>query len=203
VKTPQDVAARLHRRQIRAQRSQLVQPPTAATLPRGVKHSAKNSAKDFSPIEVRDYKPHPSPKDDRGDVQNPHKVPQAQWRKWDGRARRMFNSLFSFMMLNQNLFHHPKQALIEEKHWETVAHNAAWTAAEAVMGRYSGDEMGVGESARTQTKTAGKRNAAPKTAKKPPVNPRRMAPAANKAAVIKAKAGRLTAKPVAKTRAKR
>lgn len=170
MKNPQDVAAAITRRQIREQRAQGIAPSVvpAEVTPAPIRLSAKN--------------------DGRDSVKNPHKVNQQQWRKWDGTARRAFNSLFSFMMLNQSLFHHPNQTLLEDKHWETTAHNAAWTAAEAAMGRYSGDEMGVGESARTQTKTSGKRNAP-----KPPVNPRRKAPAASKTA-IKAKAGRLTAK---------
>lgn len=203
MKSPQDVAAAINRRQIRAQRSQLVQPPTAATLPRGVKHSAKTNG---SATEQLGIAP-PSTlvrariTDDRADVRNPHKVMQAQWRKWDGQARRAFNSLYSSMIHNQPLYAHPLAAAVPEKHWKTTAWNAAWAAADAAMGHYMGDEMGVAESYATETKVAGKRNVAPKP--KPPVNPKApVKKAAVKKAAVKAKAGRLTAKPASKSVAK-
>lgn len=182
MKRASDTAAKLAARPMRAHRRQLVQPPTAKTLPPGVTEPASRNPRDFSPIEVKPYKP----KDDRDQVGNPHKVNQSAWRKWDGQARRMFNSLYSFMVLNQGLFHHPNQAKLDPKMWNTVAHNAAWTAAEAVMGRYSGDEMGDDRTGAEVTRVLGK--ARPSPAKKKPAVKAAAKPVAKTAAKKKAKA---------------
>lgn len=149
-RTAAEAAARLAKRPMRAMRNQLVQPPSAQTLPPGVNAALQHGLRN------------PPKPDDRDAVANPHKVMQSQWRKWNGTARRAFNSLYSFMMNNQRLFVHPKAAVVELEHWKTTAWNAAWSAADAAMGVYAGDEMGHAESALTKTKTRGKRNDAPK-----------------------------------------
>lgn len=61
---------------------------------------------------------------------NPHKVPQAQWKKWSPIQRVMFNQMFEVMSTNQHLFKHPKTWSVEPKEWKTTAWNAAWMAAD-------------------------------------------------------------------------
>jgi hypothetical protein len=39
------------------------------------------------------------------------------------------------MMQNQGLFKHPEDEIVNTAYWKTTAWNAAWTAAEQVMGR--------------------------------------------------------------------
>lgn len=177
MKRASDTAAKLAARPMRAHRRQLVQPPTAKTLPPGVTKRVMND----EPGVFNTRKP-----DDRNDVGNPHKVNQSAWRKWNGQARRMFNSLYSFMVLNQRLLHHPNQAMLDPKMWNTVAHNAAWMAAEAVMGRYSGDEMGDDLTGAEVTRVLGKARPAP--AKKKPAVKAAAKPVAKTAAKKKVKA---------------
>ncbi len=63
---------------------------------------------------------------------NLYRVPKAQWKKWTPHAKRVFNHLHGMMLDNEDLFHHPAQALIHPKFWKTTAWNAAWEAAHAV-----------------------------------------------------------------------
>lgn len=62
---------------------------------------------------------------------NLYHVPLRQWRKWDGRARQLFNEVYSSMVGNQWLFLHPEQEKVSRRLWKTTAWNAAWTAASA------------------------------------------------------------------------
>ena len=64
-------------------------------------------------------------------VNNVYHVPVKQWRKWHVRQRRVFNELYSSMVLNQHLYLHPKQEKLSKSHWKTTCWNAAWTAAGA------------------------------------------------------------------------
>ena len=50
--------------------------------------------------------------------------------KWSKRAKALFRQLKRNMLNNQELYVHPKAAEIPKKHWGTIAHNAAWIAAE-------------------------------------------------------------------------
>ena len=68
-------------------------------------------------------------------VQNKHKVPKSQFKKWSPRAQETFNSLFEYMVKNQPFFSHPK-AETSRDHYATTAWNAAWTAADIVDGRF-------------------------------------------------------------------
>lgn len=74
---------------------------------------------------------------------NNHKVPLKHWRKWTPQARKVFNETYETMLENQGLFLHPKQATVPQAQWETTAWNAAWTAADAVVGAAprDGDEV--------------------------------------------------------------
>lgn len=60
---------------------------------------------------------------------NKYRVPVKQWRRWDERARAVFNGVFQEMKDNQYNFLHPKQDLLSAQKWRTVAWNAAWIAA--------------------------------------------------------------------------
>jgi hypothetical protein len=68
-------------------------------------------------------------------AKNINKVPLVQWRRWDDTGRRTFNQLYGVMVDEQFLFVHPKAAAVPPKHWNTVAWNAAWTAADAATGK--------------------------------------------------------------------
>lgn len=65
---------------------------------------------------------------------NPHRVPRRQWAKWTNQARGVFNSVYDQMRRDQAMFLHPSAERQTREHWKTVAWNAAWTAADAVMG---------------------------------------------------------------------
>lgn len=74
---------------------------------------------------------------------NSHKVPLKHWRKWTPQARKVFNETYETMLENQGLFLHPKMATVPQAQWKTTAWNAAWTAADAVVGAAlrDGDEV--------------------------------------------------------------
>lgn len=54
----------------------------------------------------------------------------SQWRKWNQVQRQLFNDTYSYIRNNQPLFMHPKGRKLNEDHWNTVAWNAAWIAAD-------------------------------------------------------------------------
>lgn len=68
-------------------------------------------------------------------IDNTHKVPKRQWKKWGEAARRRFNQLFELMTDHQNFFTHPKAAEIPASHWRTTAWNAAFMAADMAATR--------------------------------------------------------------------
>lgn len=74
---------------------------------------------------------------------NVNKVPLKQWKRWTPAARKVFNETYETMNENQRLFRHPKQAAVPQEQWTTTAWNAAWTAADAVVGAVlqAGDEV--------------------------------------------------------------
>jgi hypothetical protein len=53
----------------------------------------------------------------RAQIENPYKVPKAQWRKWS-----------AIMISNMSLFQHPKANPPTSEWWKTTAWNAAWVA---------------------------------------------------------------------------
>lgn len=63
-------------------------------------------------------------------TKNSYRVPKKQWDKWSERAKCMFNTVYTSMAHNQDLFKHPKQKAISLEFWHTTAWNAAWTAAD-------------------------------------------------------------------------
>ena len=50
--------------------------------------------------------------------------------KWSKQAKALYRGLKRYMIDNPELFMHPKAAPIPKAHWRTIAHNAAWIAAE-------------------------------------------------------------------------
>lgn len=71
-------------------------------------------------------------------VQNLYKMNLRQWRKWPRSAKMAFNSTMDWLSKNQALVVHPQAVPITKKHWETIAHNAAFMAADVAAGRYWG-----------------------------------------------------------------
>lgn len=71
---------------------------------------------------------------------NTFKVPLKQWRKWTPAARKVFNETYETMTDNQGLFQHPKTAAVPQAQWMTTAWNAAWIAADAVVGAQRQEE---------------------------------------------------------------
>jgi hypothetical protein len=64
----------------------------------------------------------------RAQIENPYKVPKAQWRKWSAMQQLMFNQMFDIMISNMSLFQHPKANPPTSEWWKTTAWNAAWVA---------------------------------------------------------------------------
>ncbi|QOJ33903.1 MAG: hypothetical protein HRU82_02590 [Nitrospira sp.] len=65
---------------------------------------------------------------------NSYRVPKKQWERWNICQRDVFNRTYIFMLENQGLFHHPKQKDLNPQFWKTTCWNAAWIAADAVVG---------------------------------------------------------------------
>lgn len=61
-------------------------------------------------------------------------VPGKKWAEWTPHARGVFNLVYSTIRANQSLFIHPKATPHSREQWNTVAWNAAWTAANAADG---------------------------------------------------------------------
>lgn len=69
------------------------------------------------------------------EARNTRRVPKSEWKKWSPIARRTFNSVYDFLLSNQDLITHPKAEVATPFHWKTVSWNAAWIAADAVDGK--------------------------------------------------------------------
>ena len=65
-------------------------------------------------------------------IANVNRVPAKQWKKWTGRARALFNSVYTFMMSNPGLVFHPKQPGLKPEHLKALCWNVAWIAADAL-----------------------------------------------------------------------
>lgn len=63
-------------------------------------------------------------------MRNRYKVPKRQWRKWDERARNVFNTLYATMIADQRIYNAaPNAPALPRAAWRTVAWNAAFVAA--------------------------------------------------------------------------
>jgi len=49
---------------------------------------------------------------------------------WTDEQQRVFGRVYRFMLKNQQWCRHPEMSEIKEEHWNTLANNAAWLAAE-------------------------------------------------------------------------
>lgn len=65
-------------------------------------------------------------------VKNKFRVDSDKWKEWSVIAQTTFNKLYSFMLVMQESFRHPKAEPVDKKHWRTTAWNAAWIAADSV-----------------------------------------------------------------------
>lgn len=63
------------------------------------------------------------------ELENTYTVPKKQWIKWTRAQRQMFNMVFSCMTDDPKVMQHPNTRLPVEE-WNTIAWNAAWTAAD-------------------------------------------------------------------------
>jgi hypothetical protein len=50
--------------------------------------------------------------------------------EWTEEQNTMFVRLYRFLMANQYAVRHPRSPEIIQEHWQTICHNAAWSAAE-------------------------------------------------------------------------
>lgn len=65
---------------------------------------------------------------------NTYDVPKKQWEQWSPHVQGVFNIVYGAMIGDPWAYQHPKAERGKEEHWQTVAWNAAWTAANAVDG---------------------------------------------------------------------
>ena len=65
-------------------------------------------------------------------VKNVNRVPPKAWRKWSESARASFNAIYAFIRANEAVMAHPAAPVATTAHWEVLAWNSAWIAADAV-----------------------------------------------------------------------
>lgn len=68
-------------------------------------------------------------------VKNTYKVNSSAWKKWTNQGKDLFNEVYGAMThtrSNQELFTHPDAPMVPGEHWNTIAYNAAWWAAQHV-----------------------------------------------------------------------
>lgn len=63
--------------------------------------------------------------------ENVNRVPAAQWRKWGDRERKVFNEVYSGLLVNRHLACLPNAPETPWEAWRVIAWNAAWLAAGA------------------------------------------------------------------------
>jgi len=67
-------------------------------------------------------------------VENTHKVPLKQWKKWGDLAKQVFNGVYEdIQRMGPACFCHPEAEPVMSDHFATIAWNAAWTAADQVQ----------------------------------------------------------------------
>lgn len=64
---------------------------------------------------------------------NSYTVPKKQWKKWSEQAQNVFNDVYGTIAYNPLLITHPEQPVIDLEHWQTIAWNSAWLAADAAQ----------------------------------------------------------------------
>lgn len=81
-------------------------------------------------------------------VKNTHDVDDLQWRNWDTEQRELFNGLYEDIInVGPALFLHPItiQRKLSDEEFQTIAHNAAWTAALILRGNVTGEMVTMHE----------------------------------------------------------
>lgn len=63
--------------------------------------------------------------------ENIYNVSKKKWRNWPDICQRVFNETFYAIRENQLIMIHPGAEEQNQRHWDTVAWNAAWLAADA------------------------------------------------------------------------
>lgn len=63
--------------------------------------------------------------------ENKYQVGARKWRNWPDLCQRVFNQTYESINLNQLIIIHPGGEEDTPEHWDTVAWNAAWLAADA------------------------------------------------------------------------
>lgn len=63
-------------------------------------------------------------------TRKPDSVPMASWTTWSLRQRAHFNRVFDDLWASRKVLFHPKTPAMDDQQFKTVAHNAAWIAAE-------------------------------------------------------------------------
>ena len=63
-------------------------------------------------------------------TKNSHKVKLAQWKKWGELRRHVFNETYAALLDQSIINGNPKAKRMPDEHWNVVAWNAAWLAAE-------------------------------------------------------------------------
>lgn len=64
-------------------------------------------------------------------MRNEHKVAKEQWDCWAIGSQAVFNSVYQQMTRTPRVFLHPATGPLPYSEWNTIAWNAAWTAADA------------------------------------------------------------------------
>lgn len=73
-------------------------------------------------------------------VPNTHKVASKTWRKWNAQQRALFNGVYEDIQnVGAKLFVHPVTAQrdLTDEEFDTIAWNAAWTAAHILNGEFT------------------------------------------------------------------
>lgn len=64
-------------------------------------------------------------------VENVHKVPSKQWKKWSPDQRKLFNGVRSkLLLMGPQITLPPEVRSMSKKHFDVIAWNSAWTAAD-------------------------------------------------------------------------
>lgn len=61
---------------------------------------------------------------------NCYKVNKRTWTRWSKGRQAVFNRVFGELKSGAHMFDHPEAADIPQKHWRTIAWNAAWIASD-------------------------------------------------------------------------
>jgi hypothetical protein len=69
---------------------------------------------------------------------NIHKVSKRQWKRWTVDGRNVFNDLYDTVLNGQSIMKHPNHNVVAPNHWETIAWNSAWLAADFISMRQKG-----------------------------------------------------------------